>query len=487
MTSFDRSPSDARRAISRRVILKFTGAGAALAAASLLQACGSTASTSTPVPLATAAPAAPAKPTTAPTTAPKATQAAVMTTTPQAAAQPTGEQITLNIAAVKVAQTVWVDSFQKIWGDYQKQNPNVKLQIEEDPFGGFDVKMLTAVAGGAIFDLIYGWGQWLPTWSERDVIQPLDSFMKQDKSFDITNYHQDYFETWKGKTYGIPWFVSLLYMYYNKSALHDAGADDPQDLEKQGKWTWENARAVAAKASKGTGVNRVYGIQNLIDSGSGVILAIAAPWAWGTDLYSSDMTKSLFADQKWIDAVQFQMDMIYTDHSEPLPSETKQEGGPSFLNGKMLMVFQYPSFNRTVVEGKPQFTVAEVPLPKGPGGRSAPILDNSWYFGAHTKYPDQVWKLNSYLIGPHGQELVVPLGERYPVDKRIKPTTEYPFESVDVINFTSTIGKPIPLIKPEAKFETAFTTAMDAIVLKQKTVQQGLTDLARQADDLLKG
>jgi ABC-type glycerol-3-phosphate transport system substrate-binding protein len=143
--------------------------------------------------------------------------------------------------------------------------------------------------------------------------------------------------------------------------------------------------------------------------------------------------------------------------------------------------------NRNIVDGNVKFDIGQAPVPKGPGGRSVPIAQNSWYFGGHTKYPDQVWSLNSYLIGPHGQDLIVPLGQRNPTDKRIKLTLQFPFENADVYNAASQMALPFPRIKPEAEFEKQFQTAMDAVILGQKSVPQAMADLTQQTNDLIKG
>ena len=103
------------------------------------------------------APSAP--PAAAPTSAP----AAKPTTAPAAAAAPTtapaakpagGATVTLKVAHVTTAQKVWDDAWAGIWSSFESKNPGIKLEIENNPFNGYQEKMLTSLAGGSDFDII---------------------------------------------------------------------------------------------------------------------------------------------------------------------------------------------------------------------------------------------------------------------------------------------------------------------------------------------
>jgi len=145
----------------------------------------------------TSAPAPPAAPTAAAPTpaAAKPTAAAAPTTAP--ATKPAGgATITLKVAHVTTAQKVWDDAWAGIWGSFESKNPGIKLEIENNPFNGYQEKMLTSLAGGSDFDIIYGWEPWLTTFAEKNVIQPLDDYLGKDKDIKLDDFYPAAVEKW---------------------------------------------------------------------------------------------------------------------------------------------------------------------------------------------------------------------------------------------------------------------------------------------------
>jgi multiple sugar transport system substrate-binding protein len=439
--------------------------------------------TSAPAAQPTAAPAA--KPTTAPAAAAAPTAAAAAAPTTAPAAKPAGgATVTLKIAHVTTAQKVWDDAWAGIWGSFESKNPGIKLEIENNPFNGYQEKMLTSLAGGSDFDIIYGWEPWLTTFAEKNVIRPLDDYLAKDNELKLDDFYPAAVEKWKGKVYGLGWFISGYQTWFNADLLKKADVD-PRALEKDGKWTWDALYDLARKLSTGQGADRVFGYMHTVNT-QGMSTAI---WSAGADYWDADGKKSLVNTPEFIDILQQQMDMTMKDKSTPLPAEAAMQGGPGFLNKRAASLLTGPHYSRGVEEVQDPSTkvpVTMVAAPKGSGGkREALALVNSFYITNVGKNPDQAWLLYKHLLSAETQKAVVPLGGgRFPAFKNVAPQTAYPWEDADVYKTTAAIMRRPWTVARQAEFEKAWGTAIEEILTGTKPVKQSMDDLAKFANGL---
>jgi multiple sugar transport system substrate-binding protein len=449
----------------------------------------------TPAPTATAAPAKPSdtsapKPTEAPkpaaaaTTAPAATKpAAAAATAPAAAPAAAGKEVTLKVSHVTTAQKVWDDTFAAFWKSFTDKNPGIKLDIENNPFNGFDEKMLTSLAGGADYDIMYGYFQWIPTFAEKGVIRPLEDYLGSDKEVKLADFFPSALERWKGKIYGIAWFHQGWQMWFNDDLVKPSGVD-PRALEKEGKWTWDALQDLARKLTKGDGGAKLYGYQHNVNYS----VLIIPVWAAGADFWDADVKTSQVNKPEFIDAMQQQVDMTLKDKVTPLPAEQAAQGGPGFLNKRVAMTMWGPHAIRSIEEQTDKLKLFQAVLPKGKGPkREAPVATNAYYITTKGKNPDQAWTLYKHFLSAEGQKLIVPLGGgRMPANKNVAPQVAMPYEDPEVYKFTAGILRELPRIGKQAEFEKAFNTAMEEIFTQKKTTKQAMDDLAKSANDLAK-
>ena len=458
-------------AMNRRQLLHIIG----------LTIAGAACAPSGPAAAPTSAPAA--APTSAPAAAPTSAPAAAPTTAP--VAKPAGgATITLKVAHVDTAQKVWNDSWAGIWSSFESKNPGIKLDIENNPFDGYQEKMLTSLAGGSDFDIIYGWEPWLTTFAEKSVIRPLDDFLGKDTEIKLDNFYPAAVEKWKGKVYGLGWFISGYQTWFNADLLKKADVD-PRALEKAGTWNWQALQDLARKLSSGDGADRTFGYMHGINT-QGMSTPI---WSAGADYWDTDGKKSLVNTPEFIDVLQQQMDMTLKDKSTPLPAEAAMQGGPGFLNKRVASLLTGPHYSRGVEEVSDPSTkvpVMMVPAPKGGGGkREALALVNSFYITNVGKNPDQAWLLYKHLLSPETQKAVVPLGGgRFPAFKDVPPQTAYPWEDAEVYKTTAAIMRRPWTVARQAEFEKAWGTAIEEILTGSKTTKQSMDDLAKFANGL---
>lgn len=102
---------------------------------------------------------------------------------------------------------------------------------------------------GDPYDILYIHGSFFPEGPISNIYEDLGPAIK---ALGIKNYNKDASSLfdWKGKSYGICSKKSLspYVMYYNKVMFEEAGLEDPLELYKKNKWTWDKILEMGKEA-----------------------------------------------------------------------------------------------------------------------------------------------------------------------------------------------------------------------------------------------
>jgi raffinose/stachyose/melibiose transport system substrate-binding protein len=194
-------------------------ATAALSVLTLLMACSAPATTPPP----TTAPAAAPKPTTAPAAPPAAAPTAA------AAGKPTAA------SAAPVKFSWWHIStndpgkadFQAIADAYTAAHPNVTIEITILENDAFKSKLATAMQAGSPPDLFHSWGGGvLKEYAKAGLVQDLSTPLKGAWGDSLAGSGLSLY-TVDNKTYGVPWSLAMVGIWYNKDNFTKAGISAP--------------------------------------------------------------------------------------------------------------------------------------------------------------------------------------------------------------------------------------------------------------------
>ncbi len=390
-----------RRISNRREFLRIVGLGSIGTA--ILAACGQG--------TAPAATSAPAKPTEAPKAAATAAPAKpAETSKPGAAAVATSAPASGQVVELRVHD--WQqDPDDKFYGPWLKawdeKHPNIKIKREWFPRSDMHTKQLALAATGQIGDIVRA--NVAPMTAElraKEVIQPLDPFIKADKEW-AENDHKQF---WPGNiaTYtiqGQQWAYPVvghpgcLHYYYNIDHLTAMKAPmPPVDLEKKtfdsSKWKMEDMLTLVKAAQKVGSDGRVttYGIQPCL-GGEGTVAVLRA---FGGNYYSDDGTKCLINTPESIAGLEWLSD-YYNKHKVAIPVETNPNYQQTFPGGLVAVVVltAVAGTIKNVVGDK--FKWAVVPPPIGPIGKYATqVSSDGICISKITKHPQEAWEYLKY-------------------------------------------------------------------------------------------
>lgn len=145
--------------------------------------------------------------------------------------------------------------------DFEKQHPDVKVNLEFVPYEAQHDKIVAARgAGGNGYDVVLFDAIWPAEFSRFDLLQDVSSRIAADEREKIFPGAMNTV-VYQGKTLGMPWILDTKYLYYNKAMLDKAGIktppaswqqvmDDAKVLKDKGivkyplVWSWSQAEAL---------------------------------------------------------------------------------------------------------------------------------------------------------------------------------------------------------------------------------------------------
>jgi multiple sugar transport system substrate-binding protein len=273
-------------------------------------------------------------------------------------------------------------------------HPHISYRWEDASWGDYWTKLNTMLAGGAPPDIIGMVTMYSQQYIRQGVLMPLTALSERDKNdngdfwpANLIGYNDE-----AGETYGLPYDVSTICVYYNMDILEESGANIPE-----GRYTWDDFVEMVRKTSiiDGDKVER-FGSDKLIGTGWSLDAHLRPN---GASTLNKDGTKSALSDPK---AVQVFRDWQQLAADRMLPTRYDKEQSPLFENGNMTFTASVPSRVQTYKEriGSPygggnfRWDVAYVP-DRVQKGNSVAGGGFSGTLKAYENHPEETWEFLS--------------------------------------------------------------------------------------------
>ncbi|NLD50564.1 MAG: extracellular solute-binding protein [Clostridiaceae bacterium] len=157
----------------------------------------------------------------------------------------TEKKVTLKLWHIWAADTeTQKKPFEQILKDFQKENPNIKLQVDAYENETYKTKIKTAVAVQEAPDIFFTWGAgFAKPFVTSNSVLPLDDYLKDGTREKISKGMFDYF-IYDEKIYGLPMYMWSAVLYCNQELFDKNDVKIPETYE-------ELLTAVKAFNSKG--------------------------------------------------------------------------------------------------------------------------------------------------------------------------------------------------------------------------------------------
>ena len=122
---------------------------------------------------------------------------------------------------VTLSYAIWDENqkpaMEDIAAAFEKENPNVTIDIQVTPYKEYFTKLQTAATGGSAADVFWMNGPNFQLYASNGQLAPLD-----DAGVDAADYPQGLIDlyTFDGKLYGAPKDFDTVALWYNLSLIH---------------------------------------------------------------------------------------------------------------------------------------------------------------------------------------------------------------------------------------------------------------------------
>ena len=378
----------------------------------------------------------------------------------------------------------------KVLDAYHAKGGNITVTWEEPK--PLAEGIMAQVAGGTPPDLVHSHPRdYLPY---ADAVRELDTYMKRDKKV-VPDIIQTVLDYWirhgqPGSPHtGMPNNMSVQSIYYNKGLFEKNGLKAPDQLEKEGKWTWDAYLDAARRITTGTGDSKIWGVSwttNTMDIHLGYI------WPMGGDLWDKAVQNTLTDTKESLEAIQFMGDLTGKYGYSPTANEQKilpratggalaiQRAGMEVLTNDVIALFQNEPFQKGVA-----------PMPKGRAGRIIRGAAVGLGIVKDSKHQEAAWDYATYQSGPDGEKIMLELNLTTPWRKSTLTGNEYP-KYLQPWESAAYYGEALKALRATVyplKFDEIrklYSSAYDKVRAGTETAPQAIAAIKGQINELLK-
>ncbi|KQR39572.1 ABC transporter substrate-binding protein [Microbacterium sp. Leaf159] len=380
---------------------------------------------------------------------------------------------------VTLSYAIWDENqkpaMEDIAAAFEKENPNVTIDIQVTPYKEYFTKLQTAATGGSAADVFWMNGPNFPLYASNGQLAPLD-----DAGVDAADYPQGLIDlyTFDGKLYGAPKDFDTVALWYNKELFDAAGVDYPT-----AGWTWDDfTAAAAALTDPATGQFGVaasqYGQENFYNS-----IAQA-----GGEVISADGTESGYGSPEALAGIELWTDLIEAGSSPTAQQMTDTNPEDFFLSGKVAM-FQNGSWAAIAYGDNADIadTVNVAPLPEGPEGNQSVIHGVGNVANAKSPHLAEAQAFAAFASGEEAAQIQAESGTVIPAFNGTQQAWVDALPQYDLQVYIDALDTAVPY--PVSKNTSAWTS-IESEVLSQVwsgavAPAEGLKDLTEQMQTAL--
>jgi multiple sugar transport system substrate-binding protein len=281
--------------------------------------------------------------------------------------------------------------------DFERANPDVRVELQQIPWSAAHEKLLTAFVGGTTPDLAQLGNTWIAEFVALRALEPLDARVGASRTIEPGAYFAGIWDTnvIDGALFGVPWYVDTHVLFYRRDILARAGYDSMPR-------TWSGWRTALDAVKEVVGPDRYAVFLPINEWTPPVIFGLQA----GSALLAEGATRGAFSADAFRRGFDFYIDLLRDGLAPPVTNNEIANLYQEFERGYFAMYITGPwnlgEFERRLPrELQDAWTTAPLPGPDGPGvslaGGSSLVLFRK------SRRKDAAWRLVEFLSQPEQQ------------------------------------------------------------------------------------
>ena len=356
--------------------------------------------------------------------------------------------------------------FEEVAAAFEKENPDIKINIEVVPWDTLLQRLTTDIAGGTAPDISIIGTRWLLDFAEQGIAEPLNDYLTPE-------FQDTFIDTFMapsvidGKIMGLPVAASARAMVVNLDLFEKADATPPE--------TWDQLYEAAQKISELPDTYG-FGLQGKeIETDAYYYYAL---WTFGGDILT-DEGKSGLDSPEAIEAAKFYKKLLDEGLTQPSPTNYSREDVFNlFKQGNLGIIFTFPMLIPQIEAEAPDLNYKVMPFPEKAAKATYGVTDTLMMF-ADSDAKDEAWKFIEFAYQDEWRSKF-DRGEGFlPVTKNVA-AEEYYTEDKDIAGFAAGLpyAKFAPTIANWEEIADTTVRAMQQIYLGQATPEEALSSAA---------
>ena len=342
---------------------------------------------------------------------------------------------------------------------FERENPGLRVRVEQLPWSAAHEKLLTAYAGDATPDIAQMGNTWLPEFVALDAIVPLDERLRASAQVDLSDYDPGIVATnvLEGRQYGVPWYVDTRVLFYRRDLLAQAGFDSPPR-------DWDEWLRMQVAVKQRGGADRYAVLLPLNEYEQLLVLWLQQ----GEPMLRDGGRRGNFRSAGFARALEFYLSMFDRHLAPRVTSNDVANVWNEFARGYFSFFISGPwqigELKRRLPPAlQASWMTAPLPGPHGPGASSAGGCSLA-IFRRSTR-PDAAWKLVEFLSRPAVQQEFYRLSGNLPARRSAwaAPTLAHdPYAR----GFRDQLDRvrPLPQVPEWERIATELRLVMEAVV-----------------------
>jgi multiple sugar transport system substrate-binding protein len=325
--------------------------------------------------------------------------------------------------------------YQQSIDEFEKLHPDIKVNIENIPYGSYEQKIIAEFITGGAPDLFWVNTPWLATFIKDGILTNLAPLIKSSH-IDMSQYYPQLVALHSNGSaiYGLPKDWDTIAIYYNKAYFAKLHLTVPANLTwnangtgsfvtflKEATTDTSGHNALSPQFNPGKVATYGIGIDNDPQGGWGDYVAEAG----GKVLPYPGAPYTSLDTQQVNEGISFLTKDLTDDHVMVPGALSGPNGNGAnleqmFSQGQVAM-WEAGDWNTLSVKSSVTFPVGVTTLPIGPDGRVSVLNGLIDGLNAHTPYPKQAWELEQWLGSPQSEKILGSGGYIWPGVKSLDP------------------------------------------------------------------
>ncbi|MEG2869567.1 MAG: sugar ABC transporter substrate-binding protein [Terrisporobacter sp.] len=279
---------------------------------------------------------------------------------------------------------------------FEKENPNIDIQLEVISNGDYWTKMETAAAGGSAPDVFWVDARRFGTYAKEGMLVGMDDYIKEN-NIDMSQYLESITSIYNfdGKQYAMPSFWDDTVLLLNTKMMEEYGIEKPKK-----DWNWEEMIAWLEDAKAKLPKDIYPFASNTLEyTQLGIFNGIALS---GGQVLNEDKTKALIDTPESVNGYKTYLDLVKSDLHSPF-DVTLETGAGTLFKSEKALAYQAGSYSLLTYSDKEQaqvagnFEIYPIPEIKEDVKTKSVIHGVGNVISANSKHPDEAFKFINYM------------------------------------------------------------------------------------------